>query len=97
VTHFGKLSVNSSRIWPEKLIGCRLKNWEVKLSGILEKWDFWGIFFRGMLVFGVKTGFGGSNCRVWANQARKRRSKTFKNIRKRSKIFKNIQNLSTNV
>jgi len=49
------------------------------------------------LVFGVKTGFGRLICRVWANQARKKRSKTFENVRKRSKIFKNIQILSRNV
>jgi len=50
-----------------------------------------------MLVFGVKTGFGGLICRVWASQARKKRSKTFENVQKYSKTFKNIQILSRNV
>ncbi len=50
-----------------------------------------------MWVFGVKTGFGRLNCRVWASQARKKRSKTFENVQKYSKTFKNIQILSTNV
>ena len=46
---------------------------------------------------GVKTGFGELICRVWANQAGKKRSKTFENVRKYSKIFENIQILSRNV
>jgi len=45
-------------------------------------WGFLRLFFGGMLVFGVKMGFGGLICRVWANQVRKKRSKTFENIRK---------------
>jgi hypothetical protein len=52
---------------------------------------FLGIFSGGCWFLGVKTGFGGLICRVWANQARKKRSKTFENVRKHSKIFKNIQ------
>jgi len=47
-----------------------------------------------MFVFGLKTGVGGLICRVWVKQARKKRSKTFKNIQKYSKIFKNIQKYS---
>jgi len=58
---------------------------------------FWGIFSGGCWFLGVKTGFGRLICRVWANQAGKKRSKTFKNVRKYSKIFKNIQILSGNV
>jgi len=47
-----------------------------------------------MLVFELKTGLGGLICRVWVNQARKKRSKTFENVQKHSKIFKNIQKYS---
>ena len=42
-------------------------------------------------------GFGRLICRVWVKQARKKRSKTFKNVQKHSKTFKNIQILSRNV
>jgi len=49
-----------------------------------------------MFVFGLKMGVGGLICRVWVKQARKKRSKTFENVRKRSKIFKNIQKYSKN-
>jgi hypothetical protein len=58
---------------------------------------FFGDFFGGMLVFEVKMGFGGLICRVWVNQARKKRSKTFENVQKYSKTFKNIQKMSRNV
>jgi hypothetical protein len=57
-----------------------------------------------MLVFEVKMGFGGLICRVWVNQARKKRSKTFENVQKysnfeykRSKIFEKLGEIFKNI
>jgi len=53
--------------------------------------------------FGGNIGFWGKNGVWWVNLlslgkiGKKKRSKTFENVRKRSKIFKNIQILSRNV
>jgi len=72
----------------------KIENWELKLSGILEKWGFLSFFWVGMLVFGGKNGVWWVNLHGLGKPGKK---KTFKNVRKYSKIFKNIQILSRNV
>ena len=64
------LAIKSSKFWvlltaenaDAEDIQLEIESWELKLSGILKNWDFWGLFSEGMWVFRLETRVRGSSC-----------------------------------